>query len=475
MAFSVQFTTIAKRHNSTLRPSNFSREYGCVLKEGATITAPIIGLDIGITNNPAILNYAHISEFSRFYFVTDWKWEDGLWWAYLKVDVLASFKNEIGASTCYISRSALEWDNGITDTLYPAKPAAVTELIQCDRIWTASSFSNGSYVIGILGQGGVGAVNYYSLTPAQLSNLRDSLMSNTAYLGTIEEVSDDLTKALFNPFQYFVSATWFPFSPVSGSSSQIKFGWWEPEGASGNTLTTLEKHVFMDFWVVAPNRAVQQGGGYRLAKPYCYYVFFLPPFGEIELDSSIIASAMHVDPDDESADPTTYAECQADVYVDLVTGMGYLEVVCNDTVIAYREAMVGVPTQLGQITQPPGMAIGNTILSSFRPVFTDPVYETVSNVANCLSAIVNGGPKALTTGANGSITAYDFIPYVKTMYYPIVEESQLELGRPLCKTKVISTLPGYSKTYNADIEINRAFAQEQEEIKRLMDGGFFYE
>jgi len=56
----------------------------------------------------------------------------------------------------------------------------------------------------------------------------------------------------------------------------------------------------------------------------------------------------------------------------------------------------------------------------------------------------------------------------------LVDESNQDRGRPLCKVRTISSLSGYIMVSDADIEIS-AMEAEQQEIRGYMEGGFFYE
>ena len=102
MPIAVDFYNFKKRKNSTKTPSGTPATYNCVLKDGCGIIAPVIGLDIGLTANPHQYNYATIAAFGRHYYVSDWVWENRLWWANLAVDVLGTYKTAIFNNTDYV-------------------------------------------------------------------------------------------------------------------------------------------------------------------------------------------------------------------------------------------------------------------------------------------------------------------------------------------------------------------------------------
>lgn len=114
-----QFT---KRKNSTKRPNDTGTIINCYLKDDCGALTPVIVYQPTTTaQNPSDWNYAYIGSFDRYYFVNDWVYNNGLWYAYLSCDVLASYKTQIGASTQYVVRSSATFDTNIVDLLYPTK------------------------------------------------------------------------------------------------------------------------------------------------------------------------------------------------------------------------------------------------------------------------------------------------------------------------------------------------------------------
>ena len=107
---SVTLYEFPKRENSTKRPDSTvtQKTHNAVLKMPTSLIRPELTFDFGLKGNPSYYNYAHISDLgNRYYFITDWTVKEGhLWTAHLEVDVLASWKNVIGESTEYVTRSA---------------------------------------------------------------------------------------------------------------------------------------------------------------------------------------------------------------------------------------------------------------------------------------------------------------------------------------------------------------------------------
>lgn len=474
----VVLMSFSKKRNSTAAPSGSGTTMTGTLRDGCSVIRPVIGFGIARTTSPAAYNYATISSFGRSYFIQDWTWDAGLWWASMEVDTMGTYKQEIGASSCYVLRSYSEKDGSIVDALYPTTVVETIKTSTDDGAWWETSFTGGCYILGVLGEGNtVGAVNYYALDPSEMQTFKSALMSNVQSLVGTTEITNELLKALFNPFQYVVSAVWLPigkqYLPTSSSSS-ILLGWWD-SGATGSTLSAFHWDDTYNFTFNINIPSVEEK--YMLASPYSSYCLFFPPFGLIELDSNILVSNY----DDEIVGFPV--ECVGKIVVDLITGMGFLQVESYSNIIAYREAQVGIPTQLGQNTQDILGGVQNVIGGVGN--IADGIIGMflggggVSQITAGLNGIIDAGrsviPSASTSGHNGGIGAIQYKPYLQIVRRQVVERNPAENGYPLCKTKTISSLSGYIKTMNADVVLSGATDTEQETVRNMMNGGFFYE
>lgn len=79
-----------------------------------------------------------------------------------------------------------------------------------------------------------------------------------------------------------------------------------------------------------------------------------------------------------------------------------------------------------------------------------------------------------TSGANGSIAEYFKAPQLCAQFFKQVDEANVHRGRPLCKDRTISSIPGYILVADADMSL-QATQEENLKVKSYMEGGFFYE
>lgn len=218
----IRFYNFPKKPNSTKTPGagdTYTELTNCVLIEETGILNP----RIAIKNDGSAIdyNYCYISKFGRYYFVGEPTYEIGRWVLPLHVDVMATYKTAIGASTQYVVRSASQYDENIIDSEYPSKtnPKAIT--VKSDKTIFGASIQ-ARYIVGIIGDLPDyalsiknncynGSVVYFVITGPQLSTLIHSLLSTVdMYNVPTSEISEPLQKQLLNPIQYIHSIKCVP-------------------------------------------------------------------------------------------------------------------------------------------------------------------------------------------------------------------------------------------------------------------------
>ena len=459
MAIDVNFYTFYKKPNSTKQPGGDGVTYKCNLIEPTSFTAPDIALVVPA--KPTGFNYAYIPEFSRYYFVMDWAYSAGLWRASLTVDVLASYKDSIGSQKQYVLRSAAKSDGRIIDTMYPTKNSPSNVFTYSTDAGGEnpfkSNFSEGLYIVGIINSdsGAIGCVSYYVFTNAQFRNFCNSLMGTTswAYMG-IEEISEELTRVLFNPFQYIASCIWLPVTSVAtgGGVGAIPYGWWTLS-ASASRFGGDSKVAAATFKI--PKHPQSGRGAYLNGAPFSRYMLSWPCFGQFALDPDIMGVSSNL-----------YAQC----FIDPVSGMGTLNIMTEKASLITTQTQVGVPIQIAQMAANYGGTAGSVISA-----FTNGI---IGNIGGALSsigdAVSNAMPQLTTMGKNGGAGAYMFPPVLNSTFYSVVDDDVEHLGRPLCQDVTPSSIPGYMLCADVEIEIPGT-KPEMENIVSLMESGFYYE
>lgn len=98
------------------------------LKGETSITDPIITIDL---ENPSSYNYAYIQAFGRYYFINDIKSiRNNLWELSMHVDVLMTYKNEIGNCTAIIDTTEeTGLNNYLSNDSYKALVKTKTDIV----------------------------------------------------------------------------------------------------------------------------------------------------------------------------------------------------------------------------------------------------------------------------------------------------------------------------------------------------------
>jgi hypothetical protein len=469
MAINVKMYQFAKRENSTKLPDDTVafRDFSCSLKSPCGIINPSIELKLNSSENPTSYNYCYIEHFNRYYFITDWTWISGLWEATLRVDSLASFREEIGNSNEYVLRSSADSNGSIIDTLYPAKSIQTQENDSKENeLWNVG-VDNGTFVVGILG---AGETAYYLFRKAGLESLLDYLFSDSyseAVVGSWSSVFPSL-KAQFNPLQYISSVSWFPMSLTETAVTSIKVGYVDVPVAAMEMPTNGVIHLLAEFDLKRHPDSSSRGN-YLNNAPFANYELYFPPFGLLTLDANALCNATKLG-----------ALCTTD----LRTGNGTLNLYTDkERKIGVYHSTISVPIQLSQtISRGNGITsflnVGISAASTMASAYAGDVAGTVGGFSTLTSgignALSNEVPVARSIGANGGYDALRGKCSLQYTWKRQVAEDNEHLGRPLCENRKISELPGYLVILYPDVTISGT-QEENTTIKGYMSSGFFYE
>lgn len=478
----------SKKENSTKRYSGtVDLSLQGILKEPCSIMNPVVQIErLQNDINPCIYTYATITSFRRFYFVDDWVWVNGLWEVHLREDVLGTWRDVIGQQTEYILRtdSTTDFNGEITDTTYPA-----TTDYEANESYAVSAFSPdidvGCYIVGVISGGSadaVGAITYYAMSSSEFGALKEMLFSddNMQIMGIIDsggqqiiqDVSQEVLKTLYNPYQYIASCMWFPFPKTLISNktdvSAFKIGWWGyPLSGSRLYAQTLEVGEQLPLHIHPQSTA---RGSYLNYAPYSRRTL-IGRFGTIALDSSYFKMTDNLG--------ITYN-------VDLITGQcrmtarreytnGSLPV---SDVIAERHFLLAVPIQIAQVgTDYLGTAVSaiNTVHQTIGGAFSGGITGSLAGGASGIyNTLQSAMPQVETSGANGSFLAPSTRTCLLEHFYKIVDEDIAHRGRPLCELRQINTLSGFILCADGELDLN-CLDNERAEINRYLTTGFFWE
>lgn len=436
-----------KAINSTKRPTGGSST-NVKLKGGCSVIHPVFKLN----RNSEGINFVKWG--SNYYFVDDIAHlvNDEIEVSCTR-DPMATFKEDIGGSTQYVTRSASTFDGNVQDTRYPTLANPTTSYKPLTVL--NSAFNQGGYIVGVISNSGEG-VTYYRLSRNDLHRLLNYMFSD-AWL-TADDIGVALQKELINPFQYISSIMWFPFLEGGGGSfdDEISFGFWGDTNCYGHIITDSNRsHIASDSINVNRHPQAATRGNYLNGAPYTRIMLEAFCFGTIPIDANYLVN-------DDSL--------TVRILTDLYTGVGELIVSNSGHVICKQTAQVGVPIQISQITQP----VLQPVLSAIGAVGSFATKNFVGGAQGIGDTIKSALPQVQTSGSMGSKVAYVRPAGVYTQFYNIADEDNATIGRPLCKPRTISSLSGYIECDNVDL-VTSATPSEKETIINYMQTGFFYE
>ena len=484
-----------KKENSTKQPdiSNPTRTLTGYLIEPCSLMNPVFKIERFASDaSPSSFTYAYIMEFNRFYFVKDWVWNNGLWQCMLSVDVLASFKSQLATKQEYILRTdttnnPLDFNEYVTDTFYPATNDYTVNCQISEASQLLSDINDGMYIVGVVSGNttdNVGSISYYAMTSFQFGRLNQMLFSDSNLqamdiidnVGNLleQDVSKQVLKTMYNPFQYITSVMYFPFTNAIVSGTQvnlIKIGWWD-YNLSGLLLgAQVARNIEESSFEITAHPQASTRGKYLNYAPYSKRTL-MGRFGTVAIDSSCFV-------------PGDRLRIMYDV--DLITGHclarieywnGLLDQYSVSKLITQREFIVGVPIQISQVgVDYIGATISalNGVTGAVTSAMTGNFSGAISNVTNGIyNTLSSSMPQLETSGTNGAFLTIFNKTKLLNVFYKIVDEDNEHIGRPVCGKRTLSTLTGYVLCAEGDLDLD-CFDSERISVKKFLTSGFFWE
>ena len=470
MSFTVNLYTLSKRDNSTKRPTGTGTQYNCIIKTGSGILHPTISLDLGKTNDPSQYNYAYIPNFDRYYFIEEWYFERALWTATLKVDVLATYKTEIGNANLYVMRCASEHDGSIIDTLYPAKTGCSFASDTKTNPWLSAM----CYVVGVVSATATcGSLSHYAMLRGGFNTMCSNLLSSAEGTGAVTEAngfdwndcSQALQRSLVDPLQYVKTCIALPLAigdvPGSPGSPVTVYNW--QAGVQGTVVAENQAITKTYNFTISKHPDTNSRGNYVNSAPFTNISLTIPPFGVFDIDTSVTCNA---------------STLTATIIIDPVTGKASLTITCNGIVLNRVESQLGIPISMSSVKQDfigavSGLAgaVGGMAEGLLTGSLASGAIGVASGIGNAITSLV---PRASTVGTTGSFGTLVGDFRLDHQFFRPISDDNTHNGRPLCAKRTLNTLSGYMIIQDGDVAINGT-SREDAELRNYLETGFYYE
>ena len=492
MSIKANFYRFTKQVDSTERPTGSGTELDIVLKDAVTITAPVIQL----AKTSHFYNYCFIPYFDRYYFVqTTTILSNDLVEYSLSEDVLATWKNEILASSCYVLRSASDYNLKLVDDTW----THTTDFSETVNTINLPNYNeDGCYIMTVVNNEGD-----YSANPASTMYAVNAI-EMVAIMGELFKISnypniDDLTKTYFNPQQYITSCRWYPFRQsyiTDGSFHRFKYGWYESSNiiAGGNLVTNYGKDMTFSFTLGSYTDWTDR------VNDWTRYALYIPGFGTNEIDAAYSGQTLtgKISIDWNTGAATCVLSTGSNEIIAVLSGSYGCDVSINQISTANdiptsKEGLVtkGIETGVAFAARARKSGAAKGVVSFVKATllnnpagwatgaFQREATNTIESGRDIAEAAADAAtatvlqPTVTSKGADGTrqtiISNHQIILYKRkySHYNPAVSK----LGGVCNQVKTLGDLSGYTQVANGLIEMTGSI-EERNAVTTLLEGGF---
>ena len=471
MSYKLKLGTFTKYVESTKQPTVTGwTEYDINFKDGTDVVNPTVTLSIAYSTVKAY-NYAYMLD--RYYWIESMRiLRTGLCELKLKTDVLATYKSDIGSASLYVLRAASSYDGNITDNFYPMINN-ISYTRQIDQNYLYTDYSSGYIYLNIAGSATSGTSTIYQLTPSNFRKLIRALYDAIDGF-QLSDVINSVVKAFGgNPEKLINGALWLPSKIADGSvpDSPVRIGSWTAVDENSVQITgkiiddPTKADATVDFTIgVHPQASAR--GRYLNLSPYSRYLLHLPGVGITSLDTTRLSGINTI---------------RVIRMIDVMTGIATYTVKTvpsgstPEALLNVAETQWGVPITLGGNNAGTNIINGtlNTIgAAALATSNIGAIIGTLSAGIGTLASAMEGANCGSNSG--GNLNAQGNPICLDSIFVYVTDADTTHNGRPLMQMKTISTLSGYIQVQKGDVDIDGTLPEE-EEIKRFLETGFYYE
>lgn len=449
MAYAVNFGIIDKKVNSTSQAFTVNHSASCVLKEPSDVLNPTFTYQ-GAFNEKN--NYFYVADFGRYYWITSITFVLGHWEITGKVDVLASFKAEIGGSQQIVSRAELLHDGRIIDTEIPilAKPEPAGPYS-----WALGFSAAGSYIICAAGETGN---RFYILSQTSWEALCARVFSSaflTDYESVWSAIVTEIQNTVLRPQDYIVRALWVPFAISGGASRNISLGFTTTDVAGNEASPSTIWYTHFPNISVPDHPDKAQYGDFVNGNIYRKLNLFLPGYGNIGLDSDAL-----------SGTPILEITAACDL-----SGTLYYKVNCGG-VVTCVSCNIGIDIGYTITRSSVGGALAS-VDSAAANIMSGNVLGAALGIGSAVGSMLPQVEHA-SGGASAGVVAATPDCILSGLFYRLDTLKNSRMGRAYNKMLQINATSGYLQCVNASVACPGT-QSEIEEINAFLNGGFYYE
>ena len=477
MSITVNFYSFSKRDNSTAVPTVALNSYSCTLKEGTSLLDPVLLLEYA-----GIPNWSHFSMEGRYYKVTDIRSiRTNLIEVSGTVDVLASWKAEIQATTAFVAYDTSS-NTEVTDRRLSKKTTCVLQ----ENAGNAWDYLGKGFCVMINVVGETACATYATTLSNAASLLdrmgqwSDNLIPDFDDTGTTVDFIKQFANAIVYGFKQLISSgsaadciksafiVPLDYSDLSGTVENIKLGAFNT-GVHGKRRTS--RGIQDASYVAIP----WQASDWRRNAPFHSLYLYIPFIGVLSLSPSdlVDTSGIYID----AAIDETAGDAVFTVAAGAISGGSATKVIgqyCTNIAANFAIGASNItPSQLMTSIGSAAVAIGATVATGGAAGMAIGTAAIAGeyNAAQPIPSSVGGA------GGGAVLALFGYVPRCMTAFHDTnVSPSSVSsiIGTPTNAVKSLSGLSGYVETRNASVS-GAMTDRERIAINRYLDGGIYIE
>lgn len=443
---SVTFYNFSKQVNSTARPSTNGVTVSCLLKESTSTFNPTFVLDV---NENDVWNYTYTFWGTYFYYVVDKRRiTNDIYEIDCEIDVLATWKTQILATSAFVRYCTNTYDIGIPDLRLSSDINSIINKTESSLFPDASS----GYVVTYIGE--QASTNPCVLVSGSglislMNAIQDSAFAEI--LCEKPEFSNALSKLLSDCGQAITGCFYTPRAYTEGSRTIVLAGGYDTgvtgKGCDEHTGQTLNLNIPWNF----------PSGDFRNRSYFSTLLVYLPGYGYTRLN---------IDDFQGQSSITINAVLDSNCGVITYDVGGKLKAECS----------IATPIQVSTTTTGNGIGTVASVVSAVGNALSGNVVGAVGGAFNAVLSDMTTNTGAVgSMGSTASWYSKTVVEVIVISHNTNVEPSTMasRQGRPL--NRVIS-MPssGYVETTNFSVNCN-APNNLKEQINTFMNGGVYIE
>ena len=470
-----KFFTTAKRHNSTLIPTG-GTVLNVSLKNGCDLLAPTFYLDYASVPAWSMMQFA-----GRYYFITGvTSLRQDYWQIDAEVDVLATYKSNIQATTAFVL-----YDASVNSEIIDNRLAMVTtKTTQMQSVGLDPSLfrTGGTFAVSVVGQQTsavylITSVNDLKnlVTPSSLeeqvtdelddidTGLSGDLLSDICKsingLANVLKKSVKMETGTVNMYQYIKSVVWYPWQfAIDGAVQEVYLGDFKSVYRGAPVVNPLQLLESVD--VPIP----WQASDWRRNAPYTHVYVYLPFIGEFEIPSSEIIG--------ETSLTALYSvnKYNGNLNCELHTSGG--------AILGYFSAQTGLQVPIGTTTTD-FANMATSVLQGVGAAAAASAGQFFPAAAMAANSIASAKPitSFIGGGSGGAASRLDISVRCWTVFHNTSVEPNTVgavIGTPTMAHHSLAQKTGYVQTQDASVGGSMTDTERQR-INQLLDGGIYIE